>query len=117
MVIYMSKKKEKDRSESTVGSDIPLPGPGTVICGVVKHLGGDYLIANCTDGVNRKVRIPGRMRRKIWISEGDLILVGIWDFSPERGEVLYKYSKQETSKLLENNVVSKDFLDALSELI
>lgn len=112
----MSKKK-KEAEESGEIADLPLPGPGTVICGVVKHLGGDYLIAKCTDGVDRKVRIPGKMRRKIWISEGDIILVGIWDFSPEKGEVVYKYSRQELTKLLEKNIVSKEFLDALSELI
>lgn len=112
----MSKKKREAASSEEV-SEVPLPTEGTVVCGVVRHLGGDYLAAKCIDGVDRKVRIPGKMRRKVWISEGDLILVGIWDFSPERGEVVHRYSKQEIAKLLERKVVSKEFLEALSESI
>ncbi|WP_440060268.1 translation initiation factor aIF-1A [Thermogladius sp. 4427co] len=95
----------------------PLPGEGTVICGVIKHLGGDYVLAKCYDGQDRKLRIPGRMRKRVWISEGDIVLAGVWDFSPDRGEVVYKYGRSEVEKLIEKGVISKDFLDAISELI
>jgi len=109
----MSKKSGSEESSG----DMPLPGEGSVLCGVIKHLGGDYLVAKCLDGVDRKVRIPGRMRRKVWISEGDIILVGVWDFSPSKGEVLYKYSRSEISRLLDMKLLPKEFLDALSEYI
>ncbi|WP_042667779.1 translation initiation factor aIF-1A [Desulfurococcus amylolyticus] len=113
----LSKKHQKQGDEH--GGEIPLPNPdeGTIICGVVRHLGGDYLIAKCLDGVDRKIRIPGKLRRKVWITEGDIILVGLWDFSTEKGEVVYKYGKNEVNKLVEKGVVPKEFIDALSELI
>ncbi|OYT37829.1 MAG: translation initiation factor IF-1A [Desulfurococcales archaeon ex4484_58] len=108
--------KKKRRSEEKP-KETPLPGEDTVICGVIRHLGGDHLIAKCLDGVDRKVRIPGKMRRRVWISEGDIILVGVWDFSPNRGDVIYKYSRSEVAKLVEKNIIPKEFLDAISELI
>ncbi len=111
----MPKKKRREPEEAS--KEPPLPGEGTVICGVIRHLGGDFLLAKCLDGVDRKIRIPGKMRRRVWINEGDLILVGIWDFSPDRGEVIHRYSRGEVAKLLEKNVIPREFLDALSELI
>ncbi|RLG80353.1 MAG: translation initiation factor IF-1A [Thermoprotei archaeon] len=110
-------RKKKRRGGEESSKEPPLPGEGMVICGVIRHLGGDFLVAKCLDGVDRKIRIPGKMRRRVWINEGDLILVGIWDFSPERGEVIHRYSRSEVAKLLEKNVVPKEFLEALSEFL
>jgi translation initiation factor 1A len=112
-VVELSKKGASEPSSK----EPPLPTEGTVICGVIKHLGGDYVLAKCMDGVDRKLRIPGKMRRRVWINEGDIVLAGIWDFSPEKGEVMYKYGRSELEKLIEKGVVSKEFIDAISELI
>lgn len=111
------KKKRKKGSYEEVSKEPPLPGEGQVICGIVRLVGGDYLIVKCLDGMDRKVRIPGKMRRRVWMNEGDIVLVGIWDFSPQRGEVLHKYSRGEVAKLIEKGVLPKEFLEALSELI
>lgn len=113
----MAKKKKKRRTYEEVSKEPPLPGEGQVICGIVRLVGGDYLIVKCLDGMDRKVRIPGKMRRRVWMNEGDIVLVGIWDFSPQRGEVLHKYSRGEVAKLIEKGVLPKEFLEALSELI
>nr|WP_245526423.1 translation initiation factor aIF-1A [Desulfurococcus mucosus] len=115
--MYLS--RGRDEREAGQGSEIPLPNPdeGTIICGVIRHLGGDFLVAKCLDGVDRKIRIPGKLRRRVWISEGDIILVGLWDFSSDKGEVVYKYGRNEVNKLVEKGVVPKEFIDALSELI
>ncbi len=112
----MARKKKKRRYEET-SKEPPLPTEGTVLCGVVKLLGGDYLVVKCLDGVDRKVRIPGKMRRRVWMNEGDIVLVGIWDFSPDRGEILHRYTRGEVVKLVEKGVLPKEFLDALSEYI
>lgn len=109
----MSKKRGVEEKPN----DIPLPSVDTVICGVIRHLGGDHVLTKCLDGVDRKVRIPGKIRKKVWINEGDIVLVGVWDFNPTRGDIVHKYERGEISKLLEKGVISKDFLDAISGLI
>ncbi len=95
----------------------PLPGEGEVLCGVIRLVGGDHLIAKCLDGEERMIRIPGRFRRRMWMREGDIILVGVWDFNPRRGDVLYRYTRSEVQKLLEKGVLPREFLEALSELL
>lgn len=112
----MPKKKEK-KEEAPVEIPMPNPAEGTVVCGVIRHLGADYLLAKCLDGIDRKVRIPGKLRRKTWIIEGDIILVGLWGDKSDKGDVVYKYSKSEIEALIEKGVIPKEFIDAISGLI
>jgi len=43
-------------------------------------LGGRRVTVLCEDGETRLARIPGKMRRRQWVREGDLIIVWPWDF-------------------------------------
>ena len=43
-------------------------------------LGGRRVSVLCADGETRMARIPGKMRRRQWVREGDLIIVWPWDF-------------------------------------
>lgn len=99
--------------------EIPLPNPqeATIICGVIRHLGGDYMLVKCLDGMDRKVRIPGKFRKKVWIVEGDIVLIGLWSMGSDKGDVIHKYSRSEVSKLVERGIIPKEFIDAISGLI
>jgi len=110
-------KKKEPTEEKRPEMPLPNPDEATVICGVIRHLGGDYLLAKCLDGMDRKVRIPGKFRKKVWIVEGDLVLVGLWSPGSDRGDVVYKYSKGEVNKLVERGIVPKEFIEAISGLI
>ncbi|MEM1628320.1 MAG: translation initiation factor aIF-1A [Desulfurococcaceae archaeon] len=111
----MSKKASKEETPS----EIPLPNPSenTIICGVIRHLGGDYLLVRCMDGIDRKARIPGKIRKKIWIIEGDFILAGLWDSGSDKCDVIYKYSRSEINKLIDKKIIPKEFVDAISGLL
>ena len=39
------------------------------------------------------------MRKRIWIANGDIILVSLRDFEPEKWDVVEKYREKEVSKL------------------
>jgi len=107
-------KKKEPVEEKPV--DIPLPNPeeATIICGVLKHLGGDFVLVKCLDGYDRKARIPGKIRKKVWIMEGDIVLVGLWSPGSDKGDIIHKYSRSEIEKLVERGVVPKEFIDAIS---
>lgn len=91
--------------------EIPLPNESTVLCVVDRLLGAEHMIARCADGRSRVVRIPGRMRRRVWIKEGDVILVAPWDFQPGKGDVLHRYASDEVKRLIEQGLLPKDFLE------
>ena len=58
-------------------------------------LGGRRIRAICADGENRLARIPGKMRRRQWVREGDLIIIQPWDFQPSKADVKMRYTKTQ----------------------
>ena len=47
---------------------------------VLRLLGGGRLEANCFDGKKRMCTIRGNLKNRVWINNGDVILVGLRDF-------------------------------------
>ena len=43
-------------------------------------LGNGRLEAMCFDGVKRLCHIRGKLRKKVWINQSDIILVGLRDY-------------------------------------
>ena len=66
---------------------------------VVKMLGSGRVEAMCFDGVKRICQIRGKMRKKIWINTGDIILVSLREFQDIKADVLLKYYPEEARNL------------------
>ncbi len=47
---------------------------------VTKMLGNGHLEAMCFDGQQRLCHIRGKLRKKVWINQADIILVGLRDY-------------------------------------
>ncbi len=101
----------KKRGTEEKSKELRLPAGGEVICVVMEVIGADHVKVKCMDGAVRVCRIPGKFRRRVWISEGDLVLILPWDFQPSKGEVLHKYSKDEVKKLLSMGLVTQELLE------
>merc|ERR1712080_698843 len=54
--------------------------------------GNGRLEAMCFDGVKRLCHIRGKLRKKVWINQSDIILVGLRDYQDARADVILKYS-------------------------
>lgn len=93
-------KREEPTQEQVEISRIRLPRQGEVLGIVEMMLGGDKLRVQCDDGNIRIVRIPGKMRKRVWIRLGDLILVQPWSAQTnERGDVAFKYTATQAGWL------------------
>jgi translation initiation factor 1A len=91
--------KRKIVSEASMGN-IHLPVANDVLGIAVKLLGSDRIMVKCQDGHERLCRIRGKMKRRVWIREGDVVLVSPWDFQTDtRGDVIWRYRRNETSWL------------------
>merc|ERR1711971_779932 len=55
--------------------------------------------AMCFDGVKRLCHIRGKLRKKVWINQSDIILVGLRDYQDARADVILKYSADEARNL------------------
>ncbi|MCE4628500.1 MAG: translation initiation factor aIF-1A [Desulfurococcales archaeon] len=111
----MARKKRGGGQERK--KEIPLPDEkeGTMLCVVVRNLGGGFLEVMCLDGETYKAWIPGRMRRRVWIRPGDVILFLPWGTSDMKGEVVYRYLRNEVNKLIEMGLISEEFLEEVGE--
>ena len=66
----------------------------------------------CLDGKTRICRIPGRLKRKLWVREEDIVLVEPWELGGDKkGDIIYKYKKTQILFLKK-----KGYLKKLEEL-
>ena len=68
-------------------------------------LGGRRVTVLCADGETRMARIPGKMRRRQWVREGDLIIVWPWDFQDSKADVKHRYTKTQAMYLSRKQVL------------
>jgi translation initiation factor 1A len=91
--------KRKVVNEDNMGR-IPIPSANDVLGVAVKLLGFDRIMVKCQDGHERLCRVRGKMKRRVWIRVGDIVLVSPWDFqSDTRGDIFGRYKKNQTAWL------------------
>lgn len=80
---------------------------GKEIFGVVEAmLGTNKLQVRCQDNRLRICRIPGRMRKRIWMKENDVVIVEPWSIQGDkRGDVIWRYSPTEAGWLRRKGVL------------
>ncbi|ENN83280.1 hypothetical protein YQE_00361, partial [Dendroctonus ponderosae] len=66
---------------------------------VTKMLGNGRLDAMCFDGVKRLGIIRAKLRKKVWINQGDIILLGLRDYQDAKADVILKYTPEEARNL------------------
>ena len=95
----MSRKKEEEAIQEKIQQEISrikLPRGRQVFGVLEERLGASRLRVRCLDGKSRICRIPGRLKRRLWVRPGDIVIVEPWEFSGDgKGDVLYKYTKSQ----------------------
>ncbi len=93
-------KKRKDVEPSQQIANLRMPKPGEVL-GITEQLVGfDRLRVRCKDGHTRMCRIPGKIRKRMWVREGDVVLVKPWEVQGnERGDIVYRYTNTQVGWL------------------
>ena len=96
----MGKKKFQPSPEEVELAKIRIPRSNEVL-GIAEALvGGDKVRVRCDDGKTRICRIPGRLRKRVWISIGDIVLVEPWKVETEkRGDIVFRYTSTQASWL------------------
>ncbi|MBR9677041.1 translation initiation factor eIF-1A [Candidatus Woesearchaeota archaeon] len=57
-----------------------------------QRLGGNRMRVRCLDGKTRICRIPGRLKRRLWVREGDIVIVEPWEYGGDaKGDIVFKY--------------------------
>ncbi len=70
----------------------PNKREGEILGTVQSMLGANRVVVRCVDGVVRMCRIPGKIKKRILIREGDVVIVVPWDFQNEKADVIWRYT-------------------------
>ncbi|MFC1682362.1 translation initiation factor eIF-1A [Nanoarchaeota archaeon] len=89
----------------------PLPKQNQVIGIIEQRLGGNKVMVNCVDGKSRNSRVPGRLKRKLWLRPNDVVIVQPWELDNTKADVLFKYRLNQIEWLKKNNYLEKEEIE------
>ncbi|MBI4361061.1 translation initiation factor eIF-1A [Candidatus Micrarchaeota archaeon] len=79
---------------------VRLPRPGEIVGVVTELVGGARMRVQCEDGKDRLARVPGKIRRRIWVRSGDYVLIKPWSVEgDEKCDIVFRYTKVQSDAL------------------
>jgi translation initiation factor 1A len=88
---------------------LPLPrrNRGEIFGIANQLLGAARIRVMCEDSVSRMGRITGKMKKKMWIREGDLLILRPWGFQEGKADILFRYSRTQATYLSRRNLLPR----------
>ena len=78
---------------------LPKKREGEILGVVESMLGANRLRVKCMDGKTRMGRIRGKMRKRIWIRERDIVIAVPWQFQDEKADIVFRYTRPQVAWL------------------
>ncbi|MEM2636949.1 MAG: translation initiation factor aIF-1A [Candidatus Korarchaeota archaeon] len=96
--------------------DVRPPMEGELLAIVIRRLGGDIVEVKCEDGVVRQARIPGKMKKRVWIHTGDILLIAPWEFQPSKADIVFQYDLKDLNNYVRDGQLSQSRLERVMAL-
>ena len=93
------KGNQQQNTEANLRVTLPYKPKGEMFAVAETFQGGSRLQLICEDGERRMGRIPGKLRRRMWVRENDLLIVVPWSFQDSKADVKFRYTPTQTSNL------------------
>ncbi len=106
----------REEEEPQIGPDgqpefvrvrLPRKKDGEIFGIADQLLGASRIKIMCADGKYRMGRIPGKIKKRMWIREGDLVIVQPWEFQDEKANIQYRYTKTQAMYLSRKKMLPK----------
>jgi translation initiation factor 1A len=91
--------KKEENAESYSRAPLPDRSKHEMFALAQQLLGSTHIRIICEDGKSRLGRIPGKMRKKKWIRENELLIVKPWPFEDEKADIVFRYTKTQAVHL------------------
>ena len=98
---FEDKTPNAENNETKVAR-APLPKGKEVIGIIEERYGGNKMKISCVDGKDRNCRVPGRLKRRLWLRPGDAVIIEPWELDDSRGDILLKYKPNQVAWLKKN---------------
>ena len=108
----MGKKKLKQsKAGSTERRSGKLPQGDMQFAVIREFSGGSRFVALCEDGKSRMVRIPGKLKRRMWCRVNDLILIKPWPVQGDmKSDLVYRYLPAEKKWLYKRSMIPEELV-------
>ena len=118
--MYKSRiRNAKQRGKNDRIKEIELPDEDQEFAVVERMLGNGRVEVYCNDKKLRVVRIRGSMRKfksKVIIECSDLVLIARWEFEQDKGDLIHKYTYEEKSYLMYQQMLPESIHKKLNKL-
>ena len=99
----MSRKEEEMAEQQRIETEIRrihLPRGRQTLGIITRMLGSSRMEVKCFDGKKRVCRIPGRLKRSLWVKLGFIVIVEPWEYSGDKkGDIIFKYTPTQVGYL------------------
>ena len=100
--------KDKVEDEHKTVGRVKLPQGQEVIGTVEMRHGGNKMQVSCLDGKSRNCRVPGRLKRALWLRPGDVVIVEPWELDNEKGDIIFQYRPIQVDWLKQHGYLNKE---------
>ncbi len=101
----MSNKGHEETDEEQLRR-LRLPIEREILGTVEQMLGASRMLVRCKDEKLRTARIPGKMRRRIWVREGDIVIVKPWEVQgDQKADIVWRYTKPQVARLIQQGML------------
>jgi len=107
----MEKRNYGNPEEQQIVTRVKLPRNNEVIGIIEQRLGGNKMMVACLDGKSRNCRVPGRLKRELWLRPGDVVIIELWELDKDKGDVIFKYRPNQVEWLKNKGYLKKDTLE------
>lgn len=94
------KNRRRGKNENFSKRELILADEDQEYAQITKMLGNGRVQATCFDGSIRIAHIRGKLRKKVWMAQGDIILVALRDFQDGAADVVHKFNADEARQLV-----------------
>ena len=82
---------------------------GREVLGIIEQRhGGNKMKVKCLDGKERNCRVPGRLKRELWLRPGDVVIVEPWELDNTKGDIILKYRTNQIEWLKRNGYLKSE---------
>jgi len=94
------KRGKNSGTDELIKRDLIIKDVGQEYAVVQRMLGNGRVEAYCYDGKKRQCHIRGKMKKKkIWINQGDTVLISLRDYQDEKADIIHRYKPEEAREL------------------
>lgn len=100
----------EDESEMDSQMDALLPADEDLelFARVLEPLGKRRFKVQVPDGTTRLARVRGKLRRRrYWIKRGDIVLISLWPFKRDRGDISVRYRYHQVAWLVKKGYIDE----------